>query len=335
MLILGVKWKQSVWKNRGFTLVELLVVIAIIGVMVSLLLPAIQAAREAARRATCSNNLKQQSLALLNYESAFRLFPPSYVANTRDARRDPVTFDGPNGFAWSALILPQLDQAVLHGRLRMESACWDPIQGDAVQARLSVYLCPSATRSEGKVQVRDLSSNLLATLGRSTYVANAGQEEPWGETVEEYQGIADGPLYRNSRTRIADVSDGLSHTVFLGEHHPVLSDKTWVGVVPGAMVCANQPNRFPLAECDFAATLLNVHSGPSKSEIDPVLGFAPIHPPNSPLSSVCQMYSEHVGGAFVAMGDGGVRWISATIHQPTWAAMSSSAKGDLVGDDGL
>jgi hypothetical protein len=217
----------------------------------------------------------------------------------------------------------------------MESACWDPIQGDAVQARLSVYLCPSATRSEGKVQVRDLSSNLLATLGRSTYVANAGQEEPWGETVEEYQGIADGPLYRNSRTPIADVSDGLSHTVFLGEHHPVLSDKTWVGVVPGAMVCANQPNRFPLAECDLAATLLNVHSGPSKSEIDPVLGFAPIHPPNSPLSSVCQMYSEHVGGAFVAMGDGGVRWISATIHQPTWAAMSSSAKGDLVGDDGL
>ena len=146
MSILGVNGKQSYWRNRGFTLVELLVVIAIIGVMVSLLLPAVQAAREAARRATCSNNLRQQSLALLNYESAYRLFPPSYVANTRDPRRDLVTFDGPNGFAWSVLILPQLDQAVLHGRLRMESACWDPVQGDAIQTRVSVYLCPSADR---------------------------------------------------------------------------------------------------------------------------------------------------------------------------------------------
>jgi prepilin-type N-terminal cleavage/methylation domain-containing protein len=333
MSILGARKMQAVRRHRGFTLVELLVVIAIIGVMVSLLLPAVQAAREAARRVTCSNNLKQQSLALLNYESAYRLFPPSYVANTRDPRRDPFTFDGPNGFAWSALILPQLDQAVLHGRLQMESACWETAQGEAVRARLPFFLCPSATRGEGPVQVRDSSGRVLATFGRSTYVANAGQEEPWGEPAEDYRGIADGPLYRNSCTRLSDVSDGLSHTVFLGEHHPVLSDKTWVGVVPGALVCANQPNRFPLAQCDLAATLLNVHSGPSKSEIDPVLGFAPIHPPNSPLSNVCQMYSEHVGGALVSMGDGSVRFISATIHQPTWAAMSSSAKGESIGDE--
>ncbi|XZE43246.1 DUF1559 domain-containing protein [Pirellulaceae bacterium SH467] len=319
-------------RPQGFTLVELLVVIAIIGILVSLLLPAVQAAREAARRMGCQNNLKQQSLALLNYESAFRSFPPSYVANTRHPQRDPITLDGPNGFGWGALVLPQLEGGALHGNLNFSAPCWDPTQGAMVRTKLPVFLCPSASGSDTPVNVRNESGSLLAVFGRSTYVANAGQEEPWGRTVEDYRGIADGPMYRNARTRIADVTDGLSTTIFLGEHDSLLSDKTWVGVVPGAKVCGNTPNRFPLAHCDMAATLVNVHSGPSSAEIDPELGFAPIHPPNSPLSHVCQMFSGHPGGANVAMGDGSVHFISASIHQPTWAAMSSCAKGEVVGD---
>lgn len=316
----------------GFTLVELLVVIAIIGILVSLLLPAVQAAREAARRMSCQNNLKQQALGLLNYESAHRVFPSSYIANTRHPQRDPETLDGPNGFAWGALILPQVEGGSLHATLDFSLPCWDPAQSAAVRTRLPLFLCPSASGSESLVNVRSQSGSILGVFGRSTYVANAGQEEPWGRTVEDYRGIADGPLYRNSRTRVADVTDGLSTTIFLGEHDSLLSDKTWVGVIPGAAVCSNTPSRFPLAECDAAATLVNVHSGPSSAEIDPDLGFAPIHPPNSPLSHVCQMYSGHTGGANVAMGDGSVHFISASIHQPTWAALSSRSKGEVVGD---
>jgi prepilin-type processing-associated H-X9-DG protein len=138
-------------------------------------------------------------------------------------------------------------------------------------------------------------------------------------------------MYRNSRVRFADVTDGLTNTVFIGEH-AIVSDKTWVGVVPGAAVCTIDPARFPITECDAAATLVNVHSGPAVAEIDPVTGRAPIHPPNSPLCHVCQMYSPHIGGAHVLLGDGSVRFISQYIHQPTWAALSSCGKGEVVGD---
>ncbi len=322
--------KRSLTNREGFTLVELLVVIAVIGILVGLLLPAVQNAREAARRMSCQNHLRQQALALVNYESAFRVFPPAYVAQTRHPSRDPVTWDGPNGFGWGALILPQIEQGALYQQLDFSVPCWSSRNATMVKNRVAVFLCPSASTSTDTFGVKSPNGQRLAEFSRSHYVANAGQEEPWGFTLEDYRNVADGPLYRNSHTRVSDVTDGLSHTVFLGEHAPILSDKTWVGVVPGATVCANTPQRFPITECDAAATLVNVHSGPASDEIDPLTGFAPIHPPNSPLSHVCQMYSEHGMGANVSLGDGSVHFISATIHQPTWAALSSRNKGEVV-----
>jgi len=313
-------------------LIELLVVIAIIGVLVSLLLPAVQQAREAARRAQCLNNLKQLGLAFHNYHDQHNVFPPAYVADTLSPTRHPVTYDGPNGFAWGALLLPALDQTPVHQLFQFGRPCQAPENAGPAATTLPVFLCPSATGNNGPAEIKDGSGNVLARFGRSNYAANAGQEEPWGFTQPDYSSIADGPLFRNSRTRAADVRDGLSNTVFLGEHSSALSSKTWVGVVPGAAVCANDPTRFPLTTCDHAATLVNVHSGPASGEIDPVIGFAPIHPPNSPLCHVCQMYSEHTGGSHVLMGDGSCRFASQFIHQPTWAALSSRAKGDLVGE---
>jgi prepilin-type N-terminal cleavage/methylation domain-containing protein/prepilin-type processing-associated H-X9-DG protein len=319
--------------RRGFTLVELLVVIAIIGVLVSLLLPAVQQARETGRRMNCSNHMKQLGLALQQYHDALGRFPSAYVANTRHPSRHSVTFDGPPGFGWGTLILPYLEQGALLSRFDMNLPCWHSVNAAAAEQRVKVFLCPSATNNlSAAFEVKDAGGRVLARFSRSNYVASAGQEEPWGLTADDYEGVADGPLYRNSRTRIADVTDGLSQTVFLGEHSSVLSSKSWVGAVPGAEVCANNPQKFPITECDHAATLVNVHSGPAQDELDPVTGFAPIHPPNSPLCHVCQMYSEHPSGCNVLLGDGSVRFVSMFIHQPTWAALSSRAEGDTVGD---
>lgn len=311
---------------------ELLVVIAITGVLVALLLPAVQQAREAARRTQCSNHLRQLGLGLQNYHSAYQCFPPSYLSDTKHSSRDPATYDGPSGFAWGALLLPQIEQQPLYEKFDFRQACWSPANAQPALTTLKVFLCPSSTGKAGPFDVKSSANATLARFSRSDFVANAGMEEPWGFTLEDWTTVADGPLYRNSPTRAADVTDGLSNTVFLGEHSSLLSSKTWVGVVPGASVCTNRPDRFPITECDLATTLVNVHSGPASGEFDPVTGFAPIHPPNSPLCHVCQMYAEHPAGCNVALGDGSVRFISQFIHQPTWAALSSRASGDLQQD---
>jgi len=314
---------------RGFTLVELLVVIAIIGILVALLLPAIQASREAARRTECSNNLKQMGLALSNYHDTYRRFPPSYVIQPGGGgvhgTPDATTRDAGPGWGWGALLLPYLEKQSLDDTLDYNLPCWDAANSAAVQTKLDDFICPSATGADKSFDVKDNSGSTLATFARSCYVANVGQEEPWGHTVDSYDAIADGPLYRNSTTSAADVLDGLSTTVFVGEHHPRLSDKTWVGVVPGASICPTP--QFAFAICEPAGTLVNSHSGPSSFESPPV-----IHPPNSHLAHVCGMFAEHPTGCNVVMGDGSVHLISEDIHQPTWAALCSRAKGDVVSD---
>jgi prepilin-type N-terminal cleavage/methylation domain-containing protein/prepilin-type processing-associated H-X9-DG protein len=316
----------------GFTLVELLVVIAIIGILASLLLPAVQQARESGRRVQCANHLRQMALGLQNYHATHQRFPPSYLSDSTHPARDPDTYDGPTGFAWGALLLPFIEQQPLHDRFNFSQPCWASANAPAAAATVKIFHCPSATGKLGPFDVKNSSGTTLARFGRSDYVASVGMEEPWGMTIEDWTTVADGPLYRNSPTRAADVTDGLSNTVFLGEHSSILSSKTWVGVIPGADVCTNRPDKFPITECDGAATLVNVHSGPASAEFDPVTGFAPIHPPNSPLCHVCQMYAEHPSGCNVALGDGSVRFISQFIHQPTWAGLSSRAGNETLQD---
>ena len=104
---------EMIERRAGFTLVELLVVIALIGILVGLLLPAVQQAREAGRRATCTNHLKQIGLAFHAYHASFDVFPPAYVAETKHPQRDPTTYDGPPGHAWGQLLLRQLEQGAL------------------------------------------------------------------------------------------------------------------------------------------------------------------------------------------------------------------------------
>lgn len=316
------------WIGRlGFTLVELLVAIAIIGVLVSLLLPAIQSAREAARRTHCINNMKQLGTAMQLFHDAHHRFPSAYESTGAGSMEapDPQTRDRAPGWAWGMRQLPYMEEHSLYEQFDLKVPCWHPNNAAIAKTQLAAFICPSASGSEEPFKVRGQSGQVLATFGRSCYVASVGQEEPWGFTIDDYRNIVDGPLYRNSRTRAKDVTDGLSRTVFLGEHHPILSSKTWVGVVPGAKVCPTE--QFAFSACDHAATLVQVHSGPASDETPSV-----IHPPNSPLCHVCQMYSEHPGGCNVMMGDGSVHFINEMIDQLVWASLSSCAKEDIVGD---
>jgi prepilin-type N-terminal cleavage/methylation domain-containing protein/prepilin-type processing-associated H-X9-DG protein len=346
--------------NRAFTLVELLVVIAIIGVLVSLLLPAVQQARESARRMSCSNRLKQIGLALLNYEAANKVFPPAYLTANPAASGSAfgVSFgdeyrNGPSGFAWGALLLPFVEQQGLYDRFDMSSPCWAPVNAAPAQSKVSVFLCPSANGGNSGFNVQRTGADVRhgvdfspqIRFAHSHYVTNAGVHQPWGRATAycfDYEvpepipannnlpARIDGPFYRNSRTRVASVSDGLSNTVFVGEHSSILSNKTWVGVVPGAVTPPRLDLRPWPSENNGAGCLVSIHSGPDTHDHPQVI----IHAPNNPFGHTDEMWGEHTGpGCNVLMGDGSVRFVSAFVNPWTWVALSTRDEGDSISGD--
>lgn len=348
----------------AFTLVELLVVMSIIGVLVSLLLPAVQKVRESARRIECLNNLKQMGLALHAYEGSFRHFPPGYTSiPTSDGSVpsgvfiNPATWDAAPGWGWGAYLLPYFEQDNIGRGLNFDEPIWDDSHRELIQSQIPTFLCPSSSGETDPLElVDDLNVPFSPVgeplkLGRSHYVASHGQESAWGpeagpdlvgvvftdietsatQSIDVFGNvskIADGPFFRNSRTRISFVTDGTSSTIFLGEHSSRLSDKSWVGVVPGAAV--HPRIESPENGIDGAATLVLVHMGPSGGELD-ITGFPIIHPVNFPTYHVGQMYSEHPGGGNICMGDGSVRFFSETIDLITYAELSSMNEGEIIG----
>lgn len=353
--------KISRRRNAGFTLVELLVVIAIIGALVGLLLPAVQKAREAGRRSQCVNNLKQIGLGLQYYERAHGHYPPSYIRTSGNQSGTAAgisypdaNWNGTPGWSWAVLLLPFIEQKGLYDSFDLNLPCWAPENAEPAKMKMPLFLCPSAAGgSDGFAVEYDSGNNKTGIpfnprifFAHSHYVTNAGIHQPWGRTTAysydfnepepipangNKPAVIDGPMYRDAKVRPADILDGLSQTVFIGEHSSTLSNKTWVGVVPGAATCPRVDLRPWPSDCNSGGCLVGVHSGPDTHDHPQVI----IHAPNNPFGHTDEMWSDHTpDGCNVLLGDGAVRFVSAFINSNTWVALSTRNKRDIVMDEG-
>ncbi|MBP88844.1 MAG: prepilin-type cleavage/methylation domain-containing protein, partial [Planctomycetaceae bacterium] len=194
------------WRDRtlrlGFTLIELLAVITIIGIMIALLLPAVQQTREAARRTSCKNNLKQIGLALQLYHDTWQTLPPGWLArDPATGRADP---EGEPGWGWAARILPFLEQDPLFNQLvHLELPITDPQNDWARATVLSVYLCPTDSHNHQWVLEDESTGVPITELPTSNYAGVFGTFD-----IEDNPGRGDGVFFFQSRVRVADIHDG-------------------------------------------------------------------------------------------------------------------------------
>ncbi|TWT32891.1 DUF1559 domain-containing protein [Blastopirellula retiformator] len=299
-------------RRRGFTLVELLVVIAIIGVLIALLLPAVQQAREAARRMTCTNNLKQLGLACHNYADTFKTFPSGGV--------DPValaTATGTNGaWSWSALILPQIEQNNLYDAMGVTTNSVLTVASNAtsgttlegqIQSEIGAFRCPSDTAGElptcRTVRVNGTTgtcptagTNLRGIAGvqasTSNYIAVAGLFSP---QMRKNNGV----MYPNSKTGFQSMTDGSSNTFLVGERAEYQAAGTWMatGYIRGTSNTASY-----VADTSDAANSMGMVS------------VVPNYKVQTATSSIWAGFSStHPGGTQFVLGDGAVKFISETI----------------------
>jgi prepilin-type N-terminal cleavage/methylation domain-containing protein len=291
-------------RRRGFTLIELLVVIAIIAILIALLLPAVQQAREAARRTQCRNNLKQLGIALHNYHDTFLVFPPGEV------NQQTVNLKG--NWAWSAMLLPYVDQAPLYnqlnvGNVRVGDAVTVAASLAALQTALPAFRCPSdiapKLNTDGARTIEGTNDTTRRQLSTSNYVGVNGSGEIRPNFNDAISGTgapnanANGAFYRNSRVGIRDITDGASNTFLVGE-------RSWATPVSGSasptagIVFATQDQRGAqngglAAALGSACRKLNCLDGIGECR----RAFA----------------SEHEGGGHFLVGDGTVRFISENI----------------------
>ncbi len=317
-------------RRSAFTLIELLVVIVIIGILVGLLLPAIQSTRESARKMQCSNNLHQIGVAMHNHESALHAYPPSYLATPGGAMgASDANGDCGPGFTGLFQLLPYIEETAKLKNFNRNVPSWDTTNATLAKTVISIYRCPSVGDPSLTYVVKDEDGSPLkpggsqVELSRSHYVLCAGRNDIWSDPRPNLAGVADGVFFRNSRIRIKDITDGASHTMFASEQTPTHSDSTWVGIVPGAATCPTP--KYPNADCDAAAPQINFHTGPEPHGDPPR-----IKPPNDPTGDVDNTHSDHPAGCNVLMGDGSVIWVSDLIDQVLWQAMATRAGGEPV-----
>jgi prepilin-type N-terminal cleavage/methylation domain-containing protein/prepilin-type processing-associated H-X9-DG protein len=296
-------------KRRAFTLIELLVVIAIIVILFAMLLPAIQRVRETMNRTKCKNNLKQIGIALFNYESRMGYFPAGYQTAVAPDNSDL----GP-GWGWGSYLLADLEQDELMESIHYDLQISDPANAVPRVAALPIFLCPSEFHSE-PFTVVDSNGNPICQVGRSNYVAMNGV---LGVSSDAFDN--NGAFLRNYNMRIADITDGLSNTLLVGERCTNMSNVTWTGAVTGGIVPAQ---RYPdladqLANAELASALVLAH------------GSAQHIPNDSLVFDADATSSYHRGGVNFLLGDGSVHSINNTINGTLYEGLLTRAGGEGV-----
>ncbi|MCA9118043.1 MAG: DUF1559 domain-containing protein [Planctomycetaceae bacterium] len=288
-------------RKRGFTLIELLVVIAIIAILVALLLPAVQQAREAARRSQCRNNLKQIGLALHGYHDTSRVLPPGFINSLSDPRR--------NFLAWSTFLLPALDQSPLYNGIGTATAGfginWGDADGDGTiddpiaeaQTVLPAFICPSDPMG-------GLNTNLALTDAAGTHFGKSNYKG----VTDAFSPSTDYVFSQNSSTRFRDIIDGTSYTFAVGEQ------TTDDGLIGGIWIGEN-----------IARGINAYHSTMGDTKVSTVGDT----PPNSSSSG---FGSKHEGGCHFLLCDGAVRFISENIDRASYHALGTIAGGEVIGE---
>jgi prepilin-type N-terminal cleavage/methylation domain-containing protein/prepilin-type processing-associated H-X9-DG protein len=329
-------------RNPGFTLVELLVVIAIIGILVALLLPAIQVAREAARRSECSNNLKQIGVAMHNFEGVFKRFPAGHPHKVLPSHPGVLAMH----YRWSALamITPYMEQYSIYRDLNLDVPLYTFIgpnsgpgynvhadNAEPVSRLVKPFLCPS-----------DLQREIDAGFGPSNYTACWGSGmPPW--TVHTAS-TTDGVFYDNSQTRFGDLLDGTSNTAMFSESTlPRPGTATSLTADNRADVTVSIPSGSVGALTETLCSTLgaNINTFRNARWVDgwPTrTGYDHRLPPNAFISDCARVgpirelwkaaRSRHPGGANLLLCDGSVRFVSDSIDLDTWQALASRNGGE-------
>ena len=349
-------------RKFGFTLIELLVVIAIIAILIGLLLPAVQKVREAAARARCQNNLKQLALANHNYSDAYSKLPPGLVAvaTTYDTSGD--SFDGspdqggPRArrmapdWAWTAFVLPYMEQSGLHQSLGVPSKeAMDAILDPAVRALMgrpiASYICPSdakpsptadrfTRKDAGTFTLVDATGagynnvlalqNYVGNMGRGRDAITSSNADRW---YQVNVGLwTEGPFNVNSKTKLTAISDGTSNTILLGE-------RAWAYAAGGAEQISSA------AALHVAISTRNPSEGAGATHALGIGGNGINYPYNNSTRSAGIFTSRHTGGATFALCDGSVRSISENIDHNTatggydsvFECLLGMADGQVVG----
>lgn len=309
-------------RQKGFTLVELLVVIAIIGILIALLLPAVQAAREAARRVNCTNNLKQIGLALHIYHDSAGRMPAGWMGVNGNAH----AVNGPTGWGWAAAILPNMEQAAFsQDTLHQELTISDGNNEVARKTVITGFRCPS---DKGK-DTSDINGMTIAT---SNYVGVFGGYDPTGTTSGATMGTlltllgayasggqakGNGAFYHNSRVSFRDMIDGTSNTLVVGERATI--------EVPNSST----------SEVYYSTWVGNVGAGGASYDFIPrCLGAALTSPnpePETTNSYFRQEFSSpHAGVAQFLLGDGSVRTVDDEIDATLYRGISTVNGGEQV-----